>query len=170
MALPHQKFRELVVLILYAHAIDPESTQAERVSLLMRQFSVSKKNVREAEERAQLVLSHLPEIDRWIQQAAIGYAVERIHKITLAILRLGIFELLIEKTLPFRVVIAEAVRLSCKFGSEQSGSFVNAILDPLYSLSLGVALDEAKLREETARWVASEEQLPPPHPIDESYL
>lgn len=167
MALPHQKFRELVVLILYAHAIDPDSTQGERVSLLMRQFAVSKKNVREAEGRAEQVLGHLPELDHWIQQAAVGYAIERIHKITLAILRLGIFELLIEKTLPFKVVIAEAVRLSCKFGSEQSGSFVNAILDQLYSLSLGESLDETKLQDEVARWVASEEQLSPPHTIDE---
>lgn len=162
MALPHQKFRELVVLILYAHALDPDSSHLERIPFLMRQFSVSKKNVREAEARSQEVLSHLQEIDAWIQRAAVGYAIERIHKITLAILRLGIFELLLEKSLPFKVVIAEAVRLSCKFGSEQSGSFVNAVLDQLYSLSIGGCLDEEKLRNEAERWEASEEQHPLP--------
>lgn len=67
-------------------------------------------------------------IDQNITESAPEWPLERINKIDLAILRLAIFELLIQKKEPPKVIIDEAVELSKEFGSESSASFVNGVL------------------------------------------
>lgn len=53
--------------------------------------------------------------------------IKRISKIDLALLKLGIFEIVYSK-LPYRVVINEVVELSKKYGDDNSKSFVNGVL------------------------------------------
>ena len=53
--------------------------------------------------------------------------IKRISKIDLALLKLGIFEIIYSK-LPYKVVINEVVELSKKYGDDNSKSFVNGVL------------------------------------------
>ena len=69
------------------------------------------------------------EIDQLIAATARDYEVRRISQVECAALRLAIFELCYEKRTPPKVVIAEAVRISRKFGTREGGAFVNAVLD-----------------------------------------
>lgn len=55
------------------------------------------------------------------------WKIERISKITLAILKLAIYEIVYAK-IPFKVVINEAVELAKKYGEETAPAFVNGIL------------------------------------------
>lgn len=55
------------------------------------------------------------------------WKIERISKVTLAILKLAIYEIIYEE-IPFKVVINEAVELAKKYGEESSPAFVNGIL------------------------------------------
>ena len=55
------------------------------------------------------------------------WKIERISKVTLAILKLAIYEIVYAK-IPFKVVINEAVELAKKYGEDSSSSFVNGIL------------------------------------------
>ena len=55
------------------------------------------------------------------------WKIERISKVTLAILKLAIYEIVYAK-IPFKVVINEAVELAKKYGEETAPSFVNGIL------------------------------------------
>ena len=55
------------------------------------------------------------------------WKVERISKVTLAILKLAIYEIIYAKV-PFKVVINEAVELAKKYGEDSSPAFVNGIL------------------------------------------
>lgn len=55
------------------------------------------------------------------------WKIERISKVTLAILKLAIYEIIYSK-LPFKVVINEAVELAKKYGEDSSPVFVNGIL------------------------------------------
>ena len=48
-----------------------------------------------------------------------------------AILRLATFELLFRQDVPYRVVINEGIELGKKFGGENSGNFINGILDAI---------------------------------------
>jgi N utilization substance protein B len=67
-------------------------------------------------------------LDELIVKHAENWRFERLAAIDRAILRLGIHELRAGET-PFKVVLNEAVSLAKKFSSEESGAFVNGILD-----------------------------------------
>jgi transcription antitermination protein NusB len=67
-------------------------------------------------------------LDEIIVKHAENWRFERLAAIDRAILRLGIHELRAGET-PFKVVVNEAVGLAKKFSSEESGAFVNGILD-----------------------------------------
>ena len=55
------------------------------------------------------------------------WKIERISKINLSLLKLGIYEIKYKK-LPYKVVINEVVELAKKYGEETSHSFINGIL------------------------------------------
>lgn len=131
MALPPQKFREIVFQLLYSQDFSPLEID-ESVPFMMHELKVTKRSMMEAHERAGQVLDKLPVIDARIQQASNEYAFDRISRVERTILRLGVYELLHDPMLPAKVAIAEAIRLCRKFGTPESSHFVNAILDDIY--------------------------------------
>jgi N utilization substance protein B len=71
---------------------------------------------------------NLQKIDSIIEKAAPVFPIAKIAKIDLSILRLAIYELLIEKKVPPKVIIDESVELAKQFGGEGSPGFVNGVL------------------------------------------
>ena len=67
-------------------------------------------------------------IDPFIATAAPEWPLDKLNPIDLAILRLAVYELVIEKTAPVKVIIEEAVELAKQFGGSASSSFVNGVL------------------------------------------
>ncbi len=67
-------------------------------------------------------------IDGLISTFSPSWKIDRIPKTDLAVLRLAITEILCMDDIPSAVSINEAVELSKKYGTDQSSSFVNAIL------------------------------------------
>jgi len=74
-------------------------------------------------------LEHLEEIDLLIRQQAEHWRLERMPAVDRNILRLAIYEFLYETDVPKLVILDEAIELAKAFGSEQSGRFVNGVLD-----------------------------------------
>jgi len=70
-------------------------------------------------------------IDGLIVQQAHNWELSRIAPVDRNVLRLAIFELLQCPETPVNVVINEAIEIAKKYSTEESGSFVNAILDKL---------------------------------------
>ncbi len=135
MALPPQKFREIVFQILYSASFPVPETE-ETALMLMNELKVTKKSVLEANEKVKKIEAKLPEIDEKIGAHATEYSFDRISRVEKTILRLGLYELLFDSSLPPLVAIAEAIRLTRKFGTPESSHFVNAILDRIYKSSL----------------------------------
>lgn len=75
------------------------------------------------------VCDHRAEIDQRIEATSHHWRVERMAKVDRNVLRLAIFELLHQPETPRKVVLNEGVELAKKFGSEESGAFINGILD-----------------------------------------
>lgn len=73
----------------------------------------------------------LEEIDSLIRAQTENWRLERMPPVDRNILRLAVYELLHEPDVPQLVVVDEAVELAKRFGSEQSGRFVNGLLDGL---------------------------------------
>jgi transcription antitermination protein NusB len=146
MSLPQQKFRELVFQFLYSYDIGrPE--EADLMDLLMKELAVTRKAVRAANERVHQLLQHQREIDELISKATISYEFERIQSVERNILRLGVFELFYDPSIPYKVAISEAIRLARKFGTPESSTFINAVLDALYKSSLGEKPNEQEIRK-----------------------
>jgi len=80
------------------------------------------------------VAERLVEIDALVRRASINWRLERMTKVDRNILRLGAWELSQRKDIPRPVVLDEAVELAKRFGSEDSGAFVNGVLDKVAEL------------------------------------
>jgi N utilization substance protein B len=121
--------RMVLVQFLYMMEMNPPLVLAEEV----RNFFENQDNPREyyefAEEVLAGILDKLEAIDAKIHDLATNWEFDRIAKTDLAILRLGIFEMLYREDVPPVVVIDEAVELSREFSSDQSNTFINGILD-----------------------------------------
>ena len=74
------------------------------------------------------VQQHWEEIDKVVQQHATSWPLGQISVVDRNILRLAIFEILFDNTVPAKVAINEAVELAKAFGSDHSPSFVNGVL------------------------------------------
>ena len=75
------------------------------------------------------VLEHCQEFDRLIEKYSENWRLDRINMIDRNILRMALFELLYCDEIPPKVSINEAIDLAKRYGSEDSGSFINGILD-----------------------------------------
>jgi len=84
-----------------------------------------------AEQLVQGVLEHMPELDELLQRVADHWSVERMAVVDRNVLRCALFELLYLKEIPAKVTINEAIEIAKRFGSEESGAFINGILDRL---------------------------------------
>lgn len=82
----------------------------------------------EISSRTQTILDRKSDLDAKIQQAAPEFPVDKINRIDLSILRLAVYELVIEKKEPINVIIDEAVELGKEFGGETSPGFINGVL------------------------------------------
>jgi N utilization substance protein B len=75
------------------------------------------------------VRENLAEIDGLIQSHSTNWKLARMAAVDKNILRVAVFELKNRSDIPTKVTINEAVEIAKKFGSTESGAFVNGILD-----------------------------------------
>lgn len=120
--------REAAVQFLFQRDLNAEELQD-----LLDAFSgirPTKSSVREFYERlVRGVAENQKEIDERIQAATANYELRRIAAVDRNILRLAIYEMLYAHDVPPVVIINEAIEIAKRFGSEESGRFVNGILD-----------------------------------------
>lgn len=92
------------------------------------ELGASEATKRFAEELASGVLANLERIDETITKTAPAWPLEQIAAIDRNILRLAIYEILIDNKVPMRAAINEAIELAKQFGGETSPKFINGVL------------------------------------------
>jgi N utilization substance protein B len=90
-----------------------------------------------AEELVHGVLAHLDQLDEAIEGAAHEWPLTQMARIDKNILRLAIYEILFNNSVPAKVAINEAVELAKQFGSDTSSRFVNGVLGTIVARSQG---------------------------------
>jgi len=75
------------------------------------------------------IFENLKEIDNIISQYLENWTLDRLSSVDRNVLRLGTYELLYEADVPIEVTIDEAIEIAKKYGTENSGKFVNGVLD-----------------------------------------
>jgi N utilization substance protein B len=81
------------------------------------------------------VIQNKEKIDQHIKKFAPAWPVEQIPVVDRNILRLAIFEILLDNNVPIKVAINEAVELAKMFGSDSSPKFVNGVLGSVSTLA-----------------------------------
>jgi N utilization substance protein B len=82
-----------------------------------------------ADDAVRGVATELEAIDEAIRKASTNWRLERMARVDRNVLRLGAWELMRKTEVPRAVILDEAVELAKRFGSEESGAFVNGVLD-----------------------------------------
>jgi len=123
-----RKSREFALQVLYQLNI----TKQEAITALTRfqeHFAPNGEADEFLEHLVLGVLEHCQEFDRLIEQYSENWRLDRINMIDRNILRMALFELLYCEGIPPKVTMNEAIDLGKRYGSEDSGSFINGILD-----------------------------------------
>ncbi len=79
-------------------------------------------------DKSKKVIEHKDFLDQAIEKAAPEFPIDKINKVDLAILRLAVYELLVDGEEPPKVVVDEAIELAKEYGGETSPAFVNGAL------------------------------------------
>ena len=109
---------------------DPRHIRREKAIKALFSFSFKGREVKNS--LAQAIIKKRKKIDKIIAAAAPEWPIEQVNRVDLAILRLAVFELVIQAKEPPKVLIDEAVELAKKYGSEKSPSFVNGVLGTIF--------------------------------------
>ncbi len=131
-----RKGRELALRALYQIEITGDAS-AVAVEFFLGHFEGSAKARDFARRLVSGVIAHREEIDRLIEQSADHWKLTRIAKVDLTILRMASYELLFCPDIPINVSMDESIEIGKRYGSGDSGAFINGVLDQV-ALSGGV--------------------------------
>jgi N utilization substance protein B len=107
----------------------------EALSALLEGVNLSEDTANFARELVEGVVSQKKEIDWYIRKYAPAWPVAQIPAVDRNILRLAIFEILLDNRVPVKVGINEAVELAKTFGSDSSPKFINGVLGSVSALT-----------------------------------
>ena len=128
-----RKTRVLALQALYE--IDSARHEAEEVlTRLLDEEGLSEENADFTCELVRGVTQNKERIDENIQSFAPAWPIEQIPVVDRNILRLAIFEILLDNKVPVKVAINEAVELAKTFGSDNSSKFINGVLGSVSTL------------------------------------
>ena len=125
------KAREYALQILYAIDITKDEPKNCMESFWQGSDETSEQIKSFADEIILGVVDHKDKIDELISKYATNWQIDRMAVIDRNVLRLATFELLFMEGIPPKVSINEAIDLAKKFGGNDSGKFVNGVLDKI---------------------------------------
>lgn len=124
--------RECALQILYQYEINPEPMPEILKKFWSQQDEVFSEDIRDFAEKLALgTVEHQAEIDKIVERYADNWELSRMAMIDRNIMRFATYELLYLADVPPKVTLNEAVNLAKKFSQEESGKFVNGILDKI---------------------------------------
>jgi transcription antitermination protein NusB len=128
-----RRAREIALQVLYQLDIDPQDPR-KVIALHWENFQPSEQAREFCLRLVEGVLQNQGEIDRLVEENSENWTLKRMAVVDRNILRLATFELRYCPDIPFKVTLNEAVELAKKFSADDSGAFINGILDKIYSL------------------------------------
>ena len=126
-----RKSREMAVQVLYQMDVNKIETRLA-VPYFRELVESDSDALAFTEELVRGFETHKREIDKLLQRHSKNWRLDRMAWVDRNVLRLAAYELMFKKETPPKVVINEAIDLGKKFGSSESGSFINGILDSIH--------------------------------------
>ncbi len=125
------KLREKVFQLVFRVAFNNQEELGQQTEYFFgdeEQEGMTEKEQQQIQEKFEMVVAKLEEIDAQINQKSTGWNVSRLGKVELAILRLAVYEIMYDEAVPGSVAINEAVELAKKYAAEESPAFINGVL------------------------------------------
>jgi transcription antitermination protein NusB len=120
--------REAALQMLFQ--IEASEVSADKaIELFWRTFEADPEGRAYADALVRGVEAELELIDKRITAASQNWRIERMSRVDRNLLRVGTWELMTKTDVPRAVVIDEAVELAKTYGTDESSSFVNGVLD-----------------------------------------
>jgi transcription antitermination factor NusB len=127
-----RRARELAIQVLFHMEFAPGDPE-EVFKLVCENFK-SPMGIRPFSKQLVLgVCEKKEDLDRLIVRSSKHWRLERMPHVDRNILRVGVYEILFRKDIPPKVSMDEAVELGKKYGTEDSGAFINGVLDDIYN-------------------------------------
>jgi transcription antitermination factor NusB len=127
-----RRARELAIKVLFHMEFSPGDAN-KAFDLISGSFGSSGSTEAFARRLVLGVCGEKEALDAFIRRSSRNWRLERMSRVDRIILRLGLFEMLHMEDIPPKVSIDEAVELGKIYGIEDSGAFINGILDNIYS-------------------------------------
>lgn len=128
-----RKAREIALQVLFQlEAGEEDFTPEEAFSLFCRNFEAPAETRNFGWDLVSGVRSNLADLDGRLSKASEHWRIDRMSPVDRNILRLALFEMIYLDDIPIKVSLNEAVDLGKRFGTEESGSFINGILDHIH--------------------------------------
>ena len=128
-----RRAREIALQVLYQLDIG-QGDPREVLGVYFENFRPSEKAREFCWRLIEGVSQHREGIDRLIEENAENWTLKRMAVVDRNILRVATFELMHCPDIPFKASLNEAIELAKKFGNDDSGAFINGILDKVHSL------------------------------------
>lgn len=114
------------------YQVEMTDTEPRQVlPLFWREQEISSETRDFATEIVEGTYRNREEIDQLIEKHSAHWRLSRMAVVDRNILRLAAYELLYRRDIPINVTLDEAIEIAKKFGTEESGAFINGILDPM---------------------------------------
>mgnify|MGYP006355251617 CR=1 FL=1 len=121
--------REQIFKLVFQLEFNDKAEMPEQMRLYLEQEEIqSEKDCVYISEKFEKIQEKVTELDTLINEQATGWKTDRMGKVDLAIIRLAVYEIKYDDSVPTSVAINEAVELAKKFGQDESSSFVNGVL------------------------------------------
>lgn len=119
--------RESAMKLLFQMQINNDfSSEAVEFFLNNNEFSDDEKEY--INNTVNCITENIELIDNKIEQYALGWKINRLPRVDLAILRIAIYEILFRDDIPVEVSINEAIDISKKYSTSESSKFINGLL------------------------------------------
>ena len=127
-----RRARELAIQVLFHMEYNP-GDPGESFDRVCESFGPPKEVRAYSREVVVGVWENKADLDRLIRRSSKNWRVERMSCVDRNILRIAIYEVVYRKDVPPKVSIDEAVELGKRYGTDESGAFINGILDHIYN-------------------------------------
>ncbi len=118
--------RELAFILVFEKSFQEDVTVVELIENAL-ELELFPQNAF-AETLARRVYDNIEEIDRAIEDNLVGWSAKRISKVSRAILRIAVCELLFTENMPVGVAINEAVEIAKKYSTAEDAAYINGVL------------------------------------------
>lgn len=112
----------------YFQSPEEYDVDSEGALHILHKVELNQEDSQYLQSRTEDMMDKIPQLDARINEVAAGWKTRRMGKVELTIIRLALYEIEHDDTIPEKVSINEAVELAKKFGGDDSSSFVNGIL------------------------------------------